>query len=139
MNIDIKSTKNAFNLLDYRKEGILNVEEVLENMTKLGYDVINPELFELVKSLGNKKINYDEFKKSLSELISQKEEDTGLKKMYNILIFNPKAEAIDGELLKRIGNETGNPLTDYEIKYILYKIGNGKAISLESFINFMKK
>ena len=54
MNIDIKSTKNAFNLLDYRKEGILNVEEVLENMTKLGYDVINPELFELVKSLGNK-------------------------------------------------------------------------------------
>ena len=125
--------------MDYRKEGILNVEEVLENMTKLGYDVINPELFELVKSLGNKKINYDEFKKSLSELISQKEEDTGLKKMYNILIFNPKAEAIDGELLKRIGNETGNPLTDYEIKYILYKIGNGKAISLESFINFMKK
>ena len=72
-------------------------------------------------------------------MISQKEEDTGLKKMYNILIFNPKAEAIDGELLKRIGNETGNPLTDYEIKYILYKIGNGKAISLESFINFMKK
>ena len=41
--------------------------------------------------------------------------------------------------LKKIGNETGNPLTDYEIIYLLNKAGDGKKISLESFINFMKK
>ena len=139
MDIDTHSTKNAFDLLDYRKEGKLDIEEVLENMTKLGYDRTHPELFDLVESLGNKKINYEEFESSLSELMGQKEEDTGLQRMYDLLIFNPKAEAIDRDLLKRIGNETGNPLTDYEITYLLNKAGNGKTISLDSFIDFMKK
>ena len=139
MEIDTHSAKNAFDLLDYRKEGVFNIEEILENMTKLGYDRTHPELFDLVESLGNKKINYEEFESSLSELMGQKEEDTGLQRMYDLLIFNPKAEAIDRDLLKRIGNETGNPLTDYEITYLLNKAGNGKTISLDSFIDFMKK
>ena len=69
----------------------------------------------------------------------QKEEDTGLQRMYDILIFNPKAQSMDYELLKKIGIETGNPLSDYEIKYLLNKAGDGKKISLESFIDFMKK
>ena len=139
MDIDTNSAKNSFDLLDYRKEGVLDIEEILENMTKLGYDRTHPELFDLVESLGNKKINYEEFESSLSELMGQKEEDTGLQRMYDLLIFNPKAEAIDRDLLKRIGNETGNPLTDYEITYLLNKAGNGKTISLDSFIDFMKK
>ena len=139
MDIDTHSAKNAVDLLDYRKEGVLDIEEILENMTKLGYDRTHPELFDLVESLGNKKINYEEFESSLSELMGQKEEDTGLQRMYDLLIFNPKAEAIDRDLLKRIGNETGNPLTDYEITYLLNKAGNGKTISLDSFIDFMKK
>ena len=139
MDIDTQSAKNAFDLLDYRKEGLLDIEEILENMTKLGYDRTHPELFDLVESLGNKKINYEEFESSLSELMGQKEEDTGLQRMYDLLIFNPKAEAIDRDLLKRIGNETGNPLTEYEITYLLNKAGNGKTISLDSFIDFMKK
>ena len=70
---------------------------------------------------------------------SDKEEDTGLQRMYDLLVFNPKGQAIDKQLLKKIGEETGNPLTDYEIVYLLNKAGNGKTISLESFIEFMKK
>ena len=45
MDIDTQSAKNAFDLLDYRKEGVLDIEEILENMTKLGYDRTHPELF----------------------------------------------------------------------------------------------
>ena len=52
---------------------------------------------------------------------------------------DPNAEAIDYNLLKQIGDETGNHLSDFEIKYLLNKAGNGKVISLESFIDFMKK
>lgn len=71
--------------------------------------------------------------------MGQEEEDTGLQRMYDILIFNPNAEAIDYQLLKKIGDETGNHLTDLEIKYLLNKAGDGKYISIESFIEFMKK
>ena len=137
IQIDTISAKNAFNLLDYNKEGTIDVEEVLDNMIKLGYDKKHPEAFDLVESLGNNKIKYNEFEKSLNELMGQKEEDAGLQRMYDLLIFNPKSQAIDRELLIKIAEETGNPLNEFEIKYLLNKAGNGKTISLQSFIDFM--
>ena len=137
IQIDTISAKNAFNLLDYKKEGTIDVEEVLDNMVKLGYDKKHPEAFDLVESLGNNKIKYNEFEKSLNELMGQKEEDAGLQRMYDLLIFNPKSQAIDRELLIKIAEETGNPLNEFEIKYLLNKAGNGKTISLQSFIDFM--
>ena len=137
--IDENSAKNAFYLLDYEKEGSIDIEKVLSNMEKLGYDKSHPELFDLVDTLGNGKITYNDFIKNLKEIMGQEEEDTGLQRMYDILIFNPNAEAIDYQLLKKIGDETGNHLTDLEIKYLLNKAGDGKYISIESFIEFMKK
>ena len=138
IEIDVQSAKNAFDLLDYNKEGIVNIEEVLGNMVKLGLDKTHPEVFDLVESLGNNKINYNDFEKNLNELMRQTEEDTGLQRMYDLLLFDPKAQNIDRELLKKIGIETGNPLTDFEIAYLLNRAGDGRTITLESFIDFMK-
>ena len=138
IEIDVQSAKNAFDLLDYNKEGIVNIEEVLGNMVKLGLDKTHPEVFDLVESLGNNKINYNDFEKNLNELMRQKEEDTGLQRMYDLLLFDQKSQNIDRELLKKIGIETGNPLTEFEITYLLNRAGNGRTISLESFIDFMK-
>ena len=137
--IEESSAKDAFYLLDYEKEGKIDIEKVLINMQKLGYDKSHPEIYDLVETLGNGKINYSTFILNLKEIMGQTEEDTGLQRMYDILIFNPNAEAIDYNLLKQIGDETGNQLSDFEIKYLLNKAGNGKVISLESFIDFMKK
>ena len=137
--IDEFSAKNAFHLLDYEKKGTIEINKVLSNMQKLGYDKSHPEIFDLVDTLGNGKITYEEFISNLKGIMSEKEEDTGLQRMYDILIFNPNAEAIDYQLLKKIGDETGNHLSDLEIKYLLNKAGDGKYISIESFIEFMKK
>ena len=142
MNTDIKidefSAKEAFYLLDYEKEGKIDIEKILSNLEKLGFDKTHPEIYDLVDTLGNGKITYDEYIKNLKDIMGQKEEDTGLQRMYDILIFNPNDEVIDYALLKKIGDETGNRLSDFEIKYILNKAGDGKTISLESFIDFMK-
>ena len=138
IEIDVQSAKNAFDLLDYNKEGIVNIEEVLGNMVKLGLDKTHPEVFDLVESLGNNKINYNDFVRDLNEIMRQKEEDTGLQRMYDLLLFDQKSQNIDRELLKKIGIETGNPLTEFEITYLLNRAGNGRTISLESFIDFMK-
>ena len=138
IEVDVKSAKEAFDLMDYKKEGIVDVEEVLNNMVKLGLDKNHPEIFDLVESLGKNKINYNDFVRDLNEIMRQKEEDTGLQRMYDLLLFDPKAQNIDRDLLKKIAIETGNPLTDFEITYLLNRAGNGRTISLESFIDFMK-
>ena len=71
-------------------------------------------------------------------MMNQKEEDAGLQRMYDLLIYNPKIQFIDHDTLKRIADETGHPLTDLEIDFALKEVGDGKTIPIESFIKFMK-
>ena len=137
ISLNKKQLKDSFDLLDYNKEGELDVPQILENMIKLGYDNTHPELFDLIESLGENKINYSDYVTIITEIMNQKEEDAGLQRMYDLLIYNQKIQAIDYETLKKICEETGNILTDMEIEYALKVVGNGKTIPIENFINFM--
>ena len=130
--------KNAFELLDYRQEGEIDIPSVLDNLKKLGYEKSHPELIDLINSLGEEKVNYSDFLTTLSDVMNQNEEDAGLQRMYDLLIYNPKIQFIDRETLKRISQETGHPLTDLEIEFALKEVGDGETIPIESFIKFMK-
>ena len=138
LNLSNQNLKNSFELLDYRQEGEIDVPSILENMVKLGYDRIHPELFDLFESLGEEKITYSNYVTTISEIMNQSEEDAGLQRMYDLLLFNPYLQAIDFQTLKKISQETGNTLTDMEIAFALKEAGDGKTIPIESFINFMK-
>ena len=133
-----QNLKNAFELLDYRQEEEIDIPEILENLKKLGYEKTHPEIFDLINSLGERKINYSDFVTTLTDVMNQKEEDAGLQRIYDLLIFNPKIQTIDHETLKRISQDTGRPLTDMEIDFALKEVGDGKTIPIESFIKFMK-
>ena len=131
--------KSAFELLDYSTEGFVDIPKVIENLSKMGYDKTHPELFDLFNSLGDEKIEYNDFMETITNIMNQKEEDAGLQRMYDLLIYNSKIEEIDFDTLKKICEETGNNLSDKEIKFALNEIGNGKTISIEDFIKFMKE
>ena len=138
LRINNSNLKNSFELLDYRNEGKLDIPTILENMTKLGFDRIHPELFDLIESLGEDKINYSDYVTTIAEIMNQKEEDAGLQRMYDLLLYNPNLQVIDYQTLKKISEDTGNPMTDSEIKFALKEAGDGKTIPIESFIQFMK-
>ena len=139
LNLNNPNLKNSFELLDYQQEGEIDIPTVLSNMVKLGFDRIHPEIFDLLESLGEEKINYSDYITTLSEIMNQKEEDAGLQRMYDLLLYNPQLQAIDFETLKKISQETGNILTDMEIEFALKEAGDGKTIPIESFIKFMKE
>ena len=133
-----KNLKNSFELLDYRQEGEIDIPTVSDNLKKLGYEKSHPELFDLINSLGEGKVNYSDYVTILNDIMNQKEEDAGLQRMYDLLIYNQKGQTIDHETLKRISEETGNPLSDMEIEFALKEVGDGKTIPIDSFIKFMK-
>ena len=142
LNLNNPNLKNSFELLDYQQENQIDIPTVLRNLVTLGYDKMHPELFDLFESLGDAgqdKINYSDYITTISEIMNQKEEDAGLQRMYDLLIFNPQLEDIDYETLKKISIEMGNVLTDMEIQYALEAAGDGKKIPIESFIKFMKE
>ena len=134
-----RNIKSAFELLDYSTEGYVDIPKVIENLSKMGYDKTHPELFDLFNSLGDEKMEYNDFMETISSIMNQKEEDAGLQRMYDLLIYNSKIDEIDFDTLKKICEETGNNLSDREIKFALNEIGNGKTISIEDFIKFMKE
>ena len=138
LTINNSNLKNSFELLDYRNEGELDIPTILENMTKLGFDRVHPEIFDLIESLGEEKINYSDYVTTIAEIMNQREEDAGLQRMYDLLLYNQNLQVIDYQALKKISEDTGNPMTDSEIKFALKEAGDGNIIPIESFIQFMK-
>ena len=138
LTINNSNLKHSFELLDYRNEGELDIPTILENMSKLGFDKIHPELFDLIESLGEDKINYSDYVTTIAEIMNQREEDAGLQRMYDLLLYNPNLQVIDYQTMKKISEDTGNPMTDSEIKFALKEVGDGNTIPIESFIQFMK-
>ena len=130
--------KNSFQLLDYNNEDLIDVPTILDNLQKIGYDQVHPELFDLFESLGEDKISYADYVATIEEIMNQKEEDAGLQRMYDLLLFNPTLQAIDFDTLKQIAEETGHTLTDNENKFALKEAGDGKTIPIDAFIRFMK-
>ena len=139
LGVNKQNIKSAFDLLDYAQDGKVNVQQIIENLSKMGYDKSHPELFDLFNSLDEDTMEYNDFLDTIASIMNQTEDDAGLQRMYDLLIYNPKIEEIDFETLKKISEETGNPLSNKEIKFALEEIGNGKTISIEDFIKFMKE
>ena len=139
LGINKQNIKSAFELLDYSQDGKVDVQQIIENLAKMGYDKSHPELFDLFNSLDEDKMEYNDFLDTISSIMEQTDEDAGLQRMYDLLIYNPKIEEIDFDTLKKVSEETGHPLSDKEIKFALREIGNGKTISIEDFIKFMKE
>ena len=139
LGMNKQNIKSAFELLDYSQDGKVDVQQIIENLTKMGYDKSHPELFDLFNSLDEEKMEYNDFLDTISSIMNQTDEDAGLQRMYDLLIYNPKIEEIDFDTLKKISEEIGHPLSDKEIKFALKEIGNGKTISIEDFIKFMKE
>ena len=139
LGMNKQNIKSAFELLDYSQDGKVDVQQIIENLTKMGYDKSHPELFDLFNSLDEEKMEYNDFLDTITSIMNSTEDDAGLQRMYDLLIYNPKIEEIDFDTLKKISEETGHPLSDKEIKFALKEIGNGKTISIEDFIKFMKE
>ena len=139
LEVNKQNIKSAFDLLDYSQEGKVNVQQIIDNLSKMGYDKSHPELFDLFNSLDEDEMEYNDFLDTISSIMNQTDDDAGLQRMYDLLVYNPKTEEIDFDTLKKISEETGNQLSDKEIKFALREIGNGKTISIEDFIKFMKE
>ena len=138
LSLENPNLRNSFQLLDYNNEELIDVPTILDNLVKIGYDQTHPELYDLFESLGEEKIAYADYVSTIEEIMNQKEEDAGLQRMYDLLLFNPTLQAIDFNTLKQISEETGHNLTDSEIRFALREAGDGKTIPIDAFIKFMK-
>ena len=140
MNIQIDSfgLKNIFELLDYDKDGKINLNEVIGYIQDLGYDKEQPLIFNLMKELGDGLINYDNFEKKMNDLINDPKDNNGLRRIYEIFINNDKKKNINFNVLKKICSELGRNLNKEDMETLFKHAGNEKEITFETFVEFMK-
>lgn len=140
MNIQIDSfgLKNIFELLDYDKDGKINLNEVIGYIQDLGYDKEQPLIFNLMKELGDGLINYDNFEKKMNNLINDPKDNNGLRRIYEIFINNDKKKNINFNELKKICSELGRNLNKEDMETLFKHAGNEKEITFETFVEFMK-
>ena len=141
MNFDLDSygLKNVFDLLDFDKDGKVNLNEAIETLSSLGYEDENPVIINFMKEMGDGIINFEEFEKKINSLIKDTNDDNGLKRIYNFLINNPDKDSINLNELDVICKELGKNLNKDDLTNLINNAGNGKEINFETFAQFMKE
>ena len=141
MNLEIDSyeLKNIFDLLDYDKDGKVNLNEAIELIKSIDYDKENPVIFNFIQELGEGLINYDDFEKKINQLIKDQNENNGLRRMYEIFINDNKNKNINLNELKKICNELGRNLSNIDLENLFKEAGNEKEITFETFVEFLNK
>lgn len=137
--ISNKDLKEAFDLLDFNKEGVVDIADAVQSLKTLEYDKNFPVLFKFMEEIGEGKLTYDEFEKKIGVLLSDVHDDNGLRRMFELFINDKSKNVIDIEALKRICSELGESFTENDTEFIMREVGDGNAITFEKFMEFMKK
>ena len=141
MSIKINSVllKQVFELLDYDKDGQVDIDEALDNMEHLRYDETHPEICELLAGVGKGRVTFPQFEQKINSLLSDENEDEGLQKMYDLFVYNHKQPVVNKDALDKILVDLGEDFSEADKDYFLHQAGDGKSINVDTFIPFMKK
>lgn len=139
LHIDSYELKNIFDLLDYDKDGKVNLNEAIEIIKSIDYDKEHPVIFNFIQELGEGLINYEEFEKKINELIIDQNENNGMRRMYEMFVNDNKSKNINLNELKKICNELGRNLSKTDLENLFIEAGNEKEITFETFVQFLNK
>ena len=140
MNFEIDSygLRGVFDLLDFDKDGKVDLNEAIEAIDSLGYEQDYPIIFNFMKEMGEGIIDFENFENKINLLLKDTNDDIGLKRIFNMLINNPDKEFINIKDLKRICHELGRNISNEDLENLMNNAGDGNEINFDTFSEFMK-
>ena len=140
MNFEIDSygLRGVFDLLDFDKDGKVDLNEAIDAIDSLGYEQDYPIIFNFMKEMGDGIIDFENFENKINLLLKDTNDDIGLKRIFNMLINNPDKEFINIKDLKRICHELGRNLSNDDLENLMNNAGDGNEINFDTFSEFMK-
>ena len=121
MNFEIDSygLRGVFDLLDFDKDGKVDLNEAIDAIDSLGYEQDYPIIFNFMKEMGEGIIDFENFENKINLLLKDTNDDIGLKRIFNMLINNPDKEFINIKDLKKICHELGRNISDDDLEKIM--------------------
>jgi Ca2+-binding EF-hand superfamily protein len=136
---DSPELKEAFDLIDYNKEGTIDITEAIQTLKDNDFDKESPVIFGFLQTIGEGKYTYPQFEKKVNEILAEETADAGLKQTFDLFVNDPTGSAITLDALKRICKELGETFNNGDVEYIVNEVGDGNSINYEQFVKFMKK
>ena len=139
---ELEVLKKAFDLYDVEHTGKVDIKEIIDSLVNIGYDQLNPVLFQIIAGLDNQ----DTAKKggiSLFDLVDEinsklfdKKSKEALKNLYSMFIDD--SQTIKKESLKQICEQMGKEYEDEQLQETLDKLAKyGTDLTYEEFENII--
>ena len=137
---DLTELKKAFDILDAKGTGKLDMVEIKKTMDNMRFYQTDPELYSILKDLSeNDKCSWPKFANYANQKLTDRKTQEGLETIFSLLIDDPDKDTISFETFKKICYELDSGLSEEQIKDILQaSTKNGKEITFEDFEEYMK-
>ena len=137
---DLTELKKAFDILDAKGTGKLDMVEIKKTMDNMRFYQTDPDLYSILKDLSeNDKCSWPKFANYANQKLTDRKTQEGLETIFSLLIDDPDKDTISFETFKKICYELDSGLSEEQIKDILQaSTKNGKEITFEDFEEYMK-
>ena len=130
---NIHELKELFNELDTDGDGIVDLKEDINKYKKF------PLISEIFNTIGDRKLNFEDFKKEITDLLNEKKDDSGLSYIYDFFKNNNNKDTISKNEFYKITEELGLDYNNDEIEQLFSLLSNKGQITFDSFVNYMNK
>lgn len=141
-DIDLTELKEAFDLFDYKKRGLINTHSIEQMLRNLGWPEDEDGTYSIMKELDEKKgkkVNFNTFAKFILEHITVKtDDDDYIRRVFNLYRDDVKNDTVTLYTMREVAKDLECPKC---LEYLNQVYGNaeGKDIILtfEEFRDFM--
>lgn len=134
--------KELFDLLDYNKKGVVEVQEILAVLKSNKWHEKNPMLFALISELdtpdNREGITFTQFLNAFTSDLVANTSKEHIKNLFRLL-DEDNSGTIKIDDLKRIVKEVGETVSSEELKEMLKQVGSGDEITFEEFYAVMSR
>lgn len=137
-----RDVKEAFDMFDVNKDGVIDAEELKIAFNSLGFEFNQREVERIIAEVdpSNKgTIDLEHFSELIQSKMAEREEIDHIQTAFDMLDFD-KTGKITFKNLKQIAKDLGESLTDQEIREMLGEADtdNDGEISFEEFVGLVR-
>ena len=140
MKSDGNEIKDAFELFD-ANDGRINAKEIRSAMQNIGFDEMNPGVYEVMTELDNPRnknlggATFNDFCQTVNNRIPERETTEDLRKVFNLFLDDPNATTTSLASIKRVADELGENIEELELSAMLNKASKaGHKLTFEDFV-----
>ena len=143
MKSDGNEIKDAFELFD-ANDGRINAKEIRSAMQNIGFDEMNPGVYEVMTELDNPRnknlggATFNDFCQTVNNRIPERETTEDLRKVFNLFLDDPNATTTSLASIKRVADELGENIEEVELNAMLNKASKaGAKLTFDDFVAIM--